>query len=128
MFLKNLFVPVYYSLIAMKQNNDTVYYNNETLAKAEYLFKLADDFEFAVTLVVTRSNLDYLLPVTHKLQAKDLDVAQSMDLIQSLKLAIENLRNFTGNYHEIWYKKTKKIAEKLDISEANMANSCTCSR
>ena len=45
------------------------------------MFKLVDDFEFIVTLVVTRSILDYLLPVTRKLQVKDLDVAQSMDLI-----------------------------------------------
>ena len=35
-----------------------------------------------------------------------------MNLIQSLKLTIEN--------HENWYNKVKKIAEKVDISEANM--------
>ena len=87
------FVPVYYSLLVMKENNDTVHYNNETSAKTESLLKLVDDFEFIVTQVVTRSILDYLLPVTRELQAKDLDVAQSMDLIRNLKLTIANLRN-----------------------------------
>ena len=72
------FVPVYYSLLLMKKNNDIVHYNNKTSAKADPLFKLVDDFEFIVTLVVTCSILDYLLPVTRKLQAKDLDVAQSI--------------------------------------------------
>ena len=92
-------VPVYYSLLVMKENNDTVHYNNETSAKAESLFKLVDDFEFIVTLVVTRSILDYLLPLTRKLQVKDLDVAQSINLIQNLKLTIVNLRNSVENYH-----------------------------
>ena len=96
---EELFVPVYYSLLVMKENNDTVHYNNETSAKAESLFKLVDIFEFIVTLVVTRSILDYLLPLTRKLQVKDLDVAQSINLIQNLKLTIVNLRNSVENYH-----------------------------
>ena len=77
---KELFVLVYCSLLVMKENNDTVHYNNETSAKAESLFQLANDFEFIVTLVVTRSIRDYLLSVTWKLKPKDLDVAQLMAL------------------------------------------------
>ena len=57
------------------------------------MFKLVDDFEFIVILVVTRSILDYLL------QAKDLDLAQPMYLIQNLKLTIANLRHSVENYH-----------------------------
>ena len=64
---EELFVPVYYSLLVMKENNDTVHYKDETSAKGESLFKLVDDFKFIVTLVVTRSILDYLLPVIRKL-------------------------------------------------------------
>ena len=82
---EELFVPVYYSLLIMKKNNDTAHNNNETSAKAEPLFKLVHDFEFVVTLVVTRSILHYLLPVARKLQAKDVDVAQSKELVQSLR-------------------------------------------
>ena len=109
---KEPFVPVYYSLLVMKKNNDTVHYNNETSAKADSLFKLVNDFEFIVTLVLTRSILAYLLPVTRKLQAKDLDVAQSIDLIQSLKLTFENLRNSVENYRKNWYNKAKKTSRK----------------
>ena len=99
------FVPVYYSLLVMKEINDTVHYNNDTSAKENSFFKLADDFKFIVTLVVTCSILDYLLPVTRKLQAKDLNVAQSMELIRNLKLTIANLRNSVENYRENWYNK-----------------------
>ena len=43
---------------------------------------------------------------------KDLDVAQSMDLVQIFKVAIENMRNSVQNCHEYWYNKAKKLAEK----------------
>ena len=85
---EELFEPVYYSLLVIKENNDTVHYNNETSAKTELLFKLVDDFEFIVILIITCSILDYYLRVTRKRSAKDLDVAQSIDLIQNLKLTI----------------------------------------
>ena len=103
---------MYHALLVMKENDDTVHYNNETSGKAESLFKLIYDFESIVTLVVTLNILDYILPVTRKLQAKDLNVAQSMDLIQSLKLTIENLRNSVENYHENWYDKAKKLSRQ----------------
>ena len=41
-------------------------------------------------MVVTRSILDCLLPVIRKLQAKDLDVAQPMNLIENLSNRVEN--------------------------------------
>ena len=72
------------------------------------MFKLVDDIKFTVTLVVTRSVLNYLLPVTCKPQAKDVDEAHSVDLIQSLKLTRENLKHSVKNYHENWYNKAKK--------------------
>ena len=64
----------------MKENNDIVHYNNEVSTKAELFLKFVDDFELIINLVVTWSILAYLLPVTRKLQAKNLDVAQPMDL------------------------------------------------
>ena len=64
---EEIFVSVYYSLLVIKENNDTVHYNNETSDKAESLFKLVDDFEFIITFFVTSSILDDLLPGTRKL-------------------------------------------------------------
>ena len=125
---EELVVPVYYSLLVMKENNGTVHYNNVTSAKAESLFELVDDFKFVVILVVTHIIFLLSLANNRKLQAKDLDVAQSIDLIQSFKLAIENLKNSAENYHENWYNKAKKLAEKVGISEANITKPRTCSR
>ena len=58
---EELFVPVHHSLFTLKENNKLVYYNHKTSAKAESLFKLIDDFKFIITLVNTRSILNYQL-------------------------------------------------------------------
>ena len=46
-------MPVYYSLLVMKENNDIVHYNNEVSTKAEPFLKFVDDFELIINLVVT---------------------------------------------------------------------------
>ena len=91
---KELFVSIYYSLREMKENKCEPRFNNETSAKAGSLFK----FSFITTLVITRNILDYLMPVTRKLKTKDSDIAQSIDIIKSLKLTIEKLRNNSDLY------------------------------
>ena len=63
------------------------------MTKADSLFKFVTDFSFITTLVAIRSILDYLLSVTRKLQNKNSDIAQSIDLIESLKFTIEKVKN-----------------------------------
>ena len=100
-------------LLVMKENSGTVLCNSETLFKEESFFKLVDAFEFIVTLVVPLSTLNYLLPVTNKLQAYDFDVAQWKELIQSLKLPVDNLRNSGEKYHYNWCNKAEKTSRKI---------------
>ena len=125
---EDLFVPVYHSWLTMKENNDIVHYNNETSAKAESLFKLIDDFEFTIRLVITRSILDYLLPATRKLQSKDPDVAKSADIISSLKSSIQKLKTSVDKYHSKWYNDALDLAEKVDIKETDIKKPQTSSR
>ena len=51
-----------------------------------------------------------------------------MEIIQSLKLAVESLRKSGEKYHDNWYNKAKNLAENVDIFEANMAKPRICSR
>ena len=64
---EDVFVFVYHSLLTTNENNDIIHYNNETSAKAEFLFKLIDDFEFIITWVITSSILVYQLAESQKL-------------------------------------------------------------
>ena len=119
---QDLFVPVYRSLLIMKENNNTVHYNNETSTKAESLFKVIDDFEFIIILVISRSILDYLLPATWKLQSKDLDVAKSADIISSLKSSIQNFRTSVDEYHSKWYNDSLNLQKKLTLKNQILKN------
>ena len=123
-----LFVPVYHSFLTMKENNNIVHYHDETSAKAESLFKVIYDFEFIITLVITHSILNYLLPATRKLQSKDLDVAKSADITCSLKSSIQNLRTSVDEYSSKWYNDALNLAEKVDIKESDIKKPQTCSK
>ena len=87
----------------MKEKNDKINYSNKPSAKAESLFKLIDDFEFIITLVIMHNIFDDLLPATQKLQSKDLNVAKSADIIPNLKLTIQNIRTSVDEYHNKRY-------------------------
>ena len=81
-----------------------------------------------ITLVITRSIPDYLLPATRKLQSKDLDVAKSADIISSLKSSIQNLGTSVDEYHTKWYNDALNLAEKVDIKESDIKKPGTCSK
>ena len=100
---ENHFVPVYHYFLTMKEKNDKINYSNKPSAKAESLFKLIDDFEFIITLVIMHNIFDDLLPATQKLQSKDLNVAKSADIIPNLKLTIQNIRTSVDEYHNKRY-------------------------
>ena len=63
---EDVFVFVYHSLLTAKENNDIIHYNNKTSDKAEFLFKVIDDFEFIITWVITCSILVYQLAASQK--------------------------------------------------------------
>ena len=58
--------------------------NRDTVAKAQVLLNHVTNFNFIVTLVVTRKVFDYTHPVTELLQAKSNDIVKGFDLIGSL--------------------------------------------
>ena len=58
--------------------------NRDTVAKAQVLLNHVTNFNFIVTLVVTRKVFDYTHSVTELLQAKSNDIVKGFDLIGSL--------------------------------------------
>ena len=69
------------------------------------------------------------MPVTRKLQTKDSDIAQSIDLINSLKLTIEKLRkNSIFVTRTKWDSIADWLASKLDIIEPKVVISRICSK
>lgn len=71
---------------------------------------------------------DYLLPVIRKLQNKDSDVPQSVDLVKSLKITIEKLRNNSHFYLNKRYGIAEKLTSKLDIVKPKVTTQRICSK
>ena len=91
--------------------------NRDTVAKAQVLLNHVTNFNFIVTLVVTRKVFDYTHSVTELLQAKSNDIVKGFDLIGSLIDLFVNVRHDIDNYHGKWYKEALELAKILNIVE-----------
>ena len=90
---EELVIPIFLCLEQIRLNVGRICIQ-ETSTKAVSFYKLLTSFDFILALVLTRVVLDLTLPVTRLMQRTALDVADSSDLIESLKsLSISNCRN-----------------------------------
>ena len=123
----DLFIPVVNALeqISLNLNKE---FNDESSAKATSLYKLVSSFEFIIALVVTRNVLDYLLPVTILLQGKTTEITDCVELINSLKITCQEIRNSCDDYHQRWFEDATQIAEFLhiEVKQPRYASRQTC--
>ena len=75
-------------------------FNQDTSAKATSFYKLMGSFDFLSSLVITRSILDLILPVTQLLQGPAIDIADATHLIESLKSFICCKHNTVDTFHK----------------------------
>ncbi|XP_057295877.1 52 kDa repressor of the inhibitor of the protein kinase-like [Hydractinia symbiolongicarpus] len=113
---QELFVAIVYTLEDMSMNLDKKC-NRDTSTKATSLLHLVTNFDFIVSLVVTRSVMDLLLPVTKILQGKTIDLLSSLHLIQSLKNMSLTIRASANDYHNNWYKEAVSLASTVRVQE-----------
>ena len=92
-------------------------FNQDTSAKATSFYKLIGSFDFLSSLVITRSILDLILPITQLLQGPAIDIADATHLIESLKSLICCKRNTVDTFHKKCYSDIVEIACKVGIEE-----------
>ena len=114
--LSPLFAPIVFCLEEMSLNIGRVF-NQDTSAKATSFYKLIGSFDFLSSLVITRSILDLILPVTQLLQGPAIDIADATHLIESLKSLICCKRNTVDTFHKKCYSDIVEIACKVGIEE-----------
>ncbi|XP_057307823.1 zinc finger MYM-type protein 1-like isoform X2 [Hydractinia symbiolongicarpus] len=100
---QELYVPIYITLEEMKLNLNRQF-NYDTSKQAVGFFHQIANFEFLVTLVITRNVFDITLPVTQLLQNRTIDVMDSIELIQTLKNVLLQTRNNVEHFHDRWYE------------------------
>ena len=114
---QSLFVAIVFALKKLAKNKKKEY-RTDTTAGATSLFKLLTSFDFIVTLVIVRNLLDYVLPVTIKLQSKSNDIVNAVELIESVKKHFENMRPCIDYWHSKWYQEALSLANLVEVSEA----------
>ena len=120
---QELFIPIYFTLKEMSLNEEGQC-NPSTSSQATSFLALISSFQFIVSLVITRHILDLTLPVTQLLQAKENDILVGIELITSLKNAVNTARNKIDDYHGIWYGKALNLAAKINV-EVSLPRICS---
>ena len=72
------------------------------------------NFNFIVSRVITRKVFDFTLLVTALLQAKSNDIIHRFELIGSLIDLMSNIRINIDKYHDEWYSRALKLAQKVN--------------
>ena len=114
---EEIYVSIVFAFEEMSLNVDRKS-NRDTSSKASSLLKLITSFEFIVTLVLTRSVLDFNLPITELLQRKANDIMEGIHLIETLKSVGIETRNSVDMYHSQWYEKAVALAAKVNVKES----------
>ena len=114
---EDLYVSMFYAFQEMSENAEKQC-NPATSSKATTILATISSFTFIVSLVIARQILDMTLPVTQLLQAKNNDILDGIELIQSLKNLSNKTRTMVDSYHNEWYKRACQIAEEVGVEES----------
>ena len=99
---EELFTYVVETLEYFSVNPESII-NRDSSIKAQALVTHIPNFNFNVSLVITRKVFDFTHSVTALLQAKSNDIINGLELIGSLIDLISNIRVNFDKYHDEWY-------------------------
>ena len=113
---EEVFVPLYVTLDDMSVNLNKIC-NHDTASQALSFFNDISNFEFIVSLVITRNVLSLTHSVTTLLQDRSIDIMDNISHIDNLKNTVMNCRNKVNVYHDKWYKEALDLADKVGVEE-----------
>lgn len=119
---EQLYPSIFDCLERMDQNLEMIT-SNINAGKAANRLKAINNFQFIVSLVITRCVFDLTLPVTQLLQCKSLDIYNGLSLISALKNLIASVTFSIDTYHERWYKIALELADSVHVEE-NKPRTC----
>ena len=111
---QDLYVPIFHCLHDMALNENKIC-NNDTSTKALSLSKAISDFEFIVSLVLTRAILAHFKGITEKLQRRDNDFVAGIAHINNLKNTISKCRVEVDTKHQEWFETALHLASAVEV-------------
>ena len=116
----NIFIDLLPAIVAALEKicfNIERKYNRDTSSTAVSLLHLVLNFQFIVALVICKNVLNYLRPLTVKLQSKDQDILRGYEMVKVLCDTLKHVINEVDTKHEVWYNEALEIAESLQVNE-----------
>ena len=114
---QELFVPLYRTLEEMNENEGNKYVP-ALVTEAVSCLANVSNFDFLMTLIITRHILDSTLSVTQLMQGKSIDIMDGIHLITTLKNSAVKIRNSVDATHDAWYDEALQLAKEVDIEES----------
>ena len=108
------FVVIYNALNYMQYGGDEDEFSKFSSDASTY-FRTINNFEFVVSLVVTKNVFDHTSALTVQLQQKKIDIAESLKQINLLKSQMAILRNTVEEIHSSWYDEAIKLAKDVGM-------------
>ena len=94
------------------KTNEGRYWNQESTAKAKGLYHAIMNFEFLISMTVTRKTLTFTKGITVKLQSRSAYVLK----IKAIKNVMTKICAEIEEYHHKWFEETSALAESLGIA------------
>ena len=111
-----LYTPVFRTLEEISTNPAN--FNPKTVADASALALSMSQFQFLVSLHITKETLGHLSILSKSLQGKGQDIIRAFKHVQIAKKALQDSRGNVEIFHTKCFDTAKKVAEELGIQEA----------
>ncbi len=85
----------------------------DTIADARGLLLAITSPEFIAALVITQRVLSYTTGITHSLQAESRDIMDAVDSIDTLRDALQSVRDSVDVYHRDWFGDVEEMCREV---------------
>lgn len=92
-------------------------FNRHITFDAHFYYNSSVSFEFIVIIVICRSILDYLAPLSKLLQTCEEDILAGYGMISDVKIKLQQVKTDIDSYHDTWYAKGVALANSVDKEE-----------
>ena len=113
--LVEAFEAVVATLKCMKSNQNGDF--DSSTSDAALYYESLKSFEFIAALVITSNVLHYTFSLTVQLQARKIDVVESLKQINLLKSQLNILREKVDQFHNRYYDQALELASSVNLQE-----------
>ena len=109
-----MYTVIFDAISIMSDNIDKSW--DGSAADAYALCSLMANFDFIITLVITRNLLGYTKSATIQLQGAEIDLIEGLRQVKVMMRSLQTARDVIDGFHSVWFKDASNIAESVDAA------------